>query len=150
MSQRRLATLVGGSLLALSALLVMSGAAVASNSQAAPAAVVTPSPVPPSGPFIKCGGTVEFTNVPAGWYLVVEPGDHLITSGFDAIALAPGDYTYEFRDAGANDQLGGAFTVDPCSTPTPTPTPTPTQTFNPCASLPIPQAVVTASPISCA
>jgi hypothetical protein len=60
--------------------------------------------------------------VPDGWYLVIEPGDNLITSGFEAIALSPGEYTYEWRDAGANDQVGGQFTINVCPTPTATPT----------------------------
>lgn len=79
-------------------------------------------PTPPSDPVVNCGGTVAFTGVPEGWYLVIEPGDILVTKGFDAIQLNPGVYTYEWRDAKANDMVGGTFTIGVCPTPTPAPT----------------------------
>jgi hypothetical protein len=88
-----------------------------------PTPVVTPTP--PSAPILTCGGTVGFTGVPEGWALIIEPGDQYYTSGFDSIAEEPGVYTYEFRDAGANDMVGGTFTIAACATPTPIPTPTP-------------------------
>jgi hypothetical protein len=96
----------------------------------------TPTPTAPSSPDTSVCGQVGFTGVPDGWYLTIEPGDILVTSGFDSIALVPATYTYEWRDAGANDQTGGTFTVEACSTPTPTSTPTATP-------MPIPTAIPT-------
>jgi hypothetical protein len=114
MNKRRVTTLVAGGLLALSsALAMMSGVALASVSPNAPANVA------PSDPVVVCGGTVSFTDVPQGWYLVVEPGDNLVTSGFDSIKLDPGTYTYQWRDANANDMNGGTFVVGTCQTPAP-------------------------------
>ena len=127
MAKRRIATLSAGILIALVAALgAMSGAVLASNSAGGPVPVSRPasvaSPALPSDPNVKCGGTVGFTGVPDGWYLIIEPGDHLYTSGFDSIPLDPGDYTYEFRDANANDQVGGTFTIGVCPTASPTQT----------------------------
>ena len=81
----------------------------------------TATPVPPTDPNTSTCETVGFTGVPEGWYLIIEPGDMLFNSGFDPIKLDPGLYTYEFRDAGANDMVGGQFTVVACPTATPTP-----------------------------
>jgi hypothetical protein len=131
MAHRRITSLAVGGFLALSvSLLAVSGTVLASSSggsgnavqPAAPAPTDTPTPtatpVPPSDPSLTCGGTVGFTGVPAGWYLIIEPGDHLYTSGFDSIPLAPGDYVYQFRDANANDTVGGKFTIEVCPTAT--------------------------------
>lgn len=142
MAHRRITSLAVGGFLALSvALLAVSGTVLASSSSGGsrtavqPAAVATPAP--PSDPTLTCGGTVGFTGVPAGWYLIIEPGDHLYTSGFGSIPLDPGDYSYEFRDANAADQVGGKFTIVVCPSPTAfqsvqgaTGTPPPTSTGN--------------------
>ena len=79
-----------------------------------------------------------FTGVPEGWYLIVEPGDMKITSDFDSIALVPGHYTYEFRDADANDMVGGTFDIAACPTPVPSATRTATPSKSP---LPSPSAM---------
>jgi hypothetical protein len=81
----------------------------------------TDAPVPPSDPNTTTCGTVGFTGVPEGWYLVIEPGDLMVTSGFGSIKLDPGVFTYGFRDAGANDKVSGTFTVGVCATATSTP-----------------------------
>jgi hypothetical protein len=85
-------------------------------------------PTAPKPPALTCGGTASFTDVPEGWKLVIEPGDILVTSGFDKITLAPGDYTYQWRTADNQDIVtengGGKFTIADCQgeqTPTPTP-----------------------------
>jgi hypothetical protein len=90
----------------------------ASASLPSPGDCPTPPPTPPT-PVVTCGGTVAFSDVPAGWQLAIEPGDLLVTSGFDSIALDPNTYTYEWRDAKANDMAGGKFTIEACPTPTP-------------------------------
>ena len=113
MNKRRIITLIAGGLLAISSALAMSGAAFASVS---PNVVVI---TPPSDPVVVCGGTVSFSDVPEGWYLVIEPGDVLVTADFDSIALDPGTYTYQWRDANADDMNGGTFVVETCRTPAP-------------------------------
>ena len=107
------------------------------------AACATPTPVvqPPAAPVLTCGGTVAFTGVPEGWYLIVEPGDLLYSTGFASISLTPGVYTYEFRDALANDKVGGTFTIVAC--PTPSPTVSASASASPTAS---PTASATATP----
>ena len=113
------------------ALAATAGGAESSSSASASASTL---PNPPSAPNTNTCGVVSFVNVPAGWYLIVEPGDILVTSGFDWITLTPGDYSYEFRDAGGNDQVGGKFTVNACPSETPsstaseTPSSTPSET----------------------
>ena len=81
----------------------------------------TPPPTPPGPPVVTCGGTASFTDVTEGLTLIIEPGDILVTSGFDSIALAPGAYTYQWRDANGNDITAdggsGKFTIDVCLKP---------------------------------
>jgi len=81
----------------------------------------------PLPPVLTCGGAASFSDVPAGWYLALQgPGANdwnTVTSGFDSIALAPGTYHYQWRDAGANDQNqtngSGDFTIVACVVPPP-------------------------------
>ena len=96
-----------------------------------------PTPTPqPAAPAIQvyCDG-VSFGEVPEGWKLVIEPGDILVTSGFDAIALDPGTYTYQWRDADNKDIVSengsGKFEIAGCPTPTPKPSVTPKPTSTP-------------------
>ena len=65
-----------------------------------------------------CTG-ITISGMPTGYYLVVEPGDHLFTPNGD-YALSPGDYFGEFRDPAANDITGNNFTVPDCGTTTTT------------------------------
>jgi hypothetical protein len=81
---------------------------------------------PPAPPVTACGGTASFSDVPDGWYIALQgPGENdwsIVTSGFDSIALAPGDYHYQWRDADGNDQNqtvngSGDFTIGTCNVP---------------------------------
>ena len=93
------------------------------------------APTPPLPPVTTCagaaGGTASFSDVPAGWKLVLHgPGSddwNTITSGFSSISLASGNYTYQWRDAADNDQNqtngSGSFTIDVCVVPNPPPPP---------------------------
>jgi hypothetical protein len=59
--------------------------------------VTTSAPVVPT-PVVKCvglSGTLSFSDVPAGWFLVIDFGGgaiQVIDTGFDAIYLSPGTY----------------------------------------------------------
>ena len=92
-------------------------------------------PKAPAPPVTTCGGTASFSNVPDGWKLIIEPGDHLYTSGFSSISLVPGDYSYQWRDADNNDITaeggGGKFTIKVCPSASPQPSPTSKSTTTP-------------------
>jgi hypothetical protein len=88
----------------------------------------TPAPTPPAPPTTTCApvgalGSVSFMDVPTGWKLIIEPGDILVTSGFDSIPFAVGTYTYQWRDADNNDinatNGSGKFTIAACTPPPP-------------------------------
>ena len=104
-------------LVALASVPLLSGP----DSQAPPDAAAADLPTPTT----QCGGTVSFSNVPAGWFLTIWPGgdpDLLFTRTFDSIELDPGDYGYEWHGAQDPADLartdihmgGGTFTIDVC------------------------------------
>jgi hypothetical protein len=65
-------------------------------------------------------GAVSETGALDGWSWIIEPGNIDVTpiSADPEVysPLDPGPYSYEFRDAAANDIAGGSFSILPCQT----------------------------------
>lgn len=77
-----------------------------------------PTPVVTPG-CINGVGEVSETGALDGWSWIIEPGNIDVTPiSTDPEVYTPlnaGPYTYEFRDAAANDITGGTFTILPCN-----------------------------------
>jgi hypothetical protein len=104
-------------LVALASVPLLSGP----DGQAPPDAAAADLPTPTT----QCGGTVSFSNVPAGWFLTIWPGgdpDLVFSRTFVGIELDPGDYGYEWHGAQDPADLartdihmgGGTFTISLC------------------------------------
>jgi Flp pilus assembly pilin Flp len=83
-----------------------------------------PTPVLP-GHNQTCGGTVTFTNVPDGWYLVVDFGGgfiRVVDAPVTTVDLDPGTYGLIWHEADGTTIGTDHVTILACSTPTPTAT----------------------------
>jgi hypothetical protein len=80
-----------------------------------PVAITNPTPVVTTE-CINGFSFVTETGALDGWSWIIEPGDFDITISADpeSYGLQAFAYTYEFRDAAANDITGGTFTTPPC------------------------------------
>jgi hypothetical protein len=82
-----------------------------------PVTITNPTPVV-TPECLNSVGAVSETGALDGWSWIIEPGDIDVTPiSTDPEVYAPlaaGPYTYEFRDAAANDITGGTFTIPSC------------------------------------
>ncbi len=122
-------------------------------------ATPTPTPTPPAPPVTTCGGTVSFSSVPDGWWLVLsQEGTNtagFISGPFVDLAVNPGTWDYQWYDGdpsngGKNVQGAfGTFTISACATPVPSPTPSATPTATPVPTgTPVPTSHPTLPPTS--